>query len=192
VKGVDLPLFHALPDGQVVTIRPIAPDDLERLQLSHDRLSPESRYSRFMAPKPHLSLADARYLVDIDGRDHCALVATVFESEGESIAAVARFIRLPDDPRTAEFAIVVGDQWQRQGLAAELLRRLAAAAHERGIERFRALMLAENVAIHRLIESFAVAAVWSHPGGGVTEADFPVWAGDSEAVPAIIAACAGS
>ena len=89
-------------------------------------------------------------------------------------------------------AIVVGDQWQRQGLAAELLRRLAAVANERGIERFRALMLTENVGIHRLIESFAGTAVWSHPGGGVTEADFPVWAGDSGVAPAIIAACAGS
>jgi len=119
-----------------VTIRPIQADDTERLQLSHDRLSPESRYRRFMSAKPHLTAADARYLVDIDGCHHYALVATVAEPEGEAIIAVARFVRQPDDPRTAEFAIVVGDHWQRQGLGGELLGRLADAAVTRGVERF--------------------------------------------------------
>ena len=54
------------------------------------------------------------------------------------IVAVGRFIRLPDDPGAAEFAIVVGEAWQHRGLATELLRRLAIAASRRGIGRFRA------------------------------------------------------
>jgi RimJ/RimL family protein N-acetyltransferase len=156
----------------VVTIRPIQADDTERLQLSHDRLSPESRYRRFMSAKPHLTAADARYLVDIDGCHHYALVATVAEPEGEAIIAVARFVRQPDDPRAAEFAIVVGDQWQRQGLGGELLGRLADAAVTRGVERFRAAMLTDNVAIHCLVGRFAGTVTHRTRSGNLSEVEF--------------------
>jgi protein lysine acetyltransferase len=156
----------------VVTIRPIQADDTGRLQLSHERLSPESRYRRFMSAKPHLTAADARYLVDIDGCHHYALVATVAEPDGDAIVAVARFVRQSDDPSAAEFAIVVGDEWQRQGLGGELLGRLADAAVTRGVERFRAVMLTDNVAIHRLVGRLAVAVTHRTRSGNVSEVEF--------------------
>ncbi|HZE03949.1 MAG TPA: hypothetical protein VE127_01925, partial [Solirubrobacteraceae bacterium] len=90
--------IHALSDGRIISIRPIRADDSERLALSHSRLSEESRYRRFMSTKPELTPADARYLVNIDGRDHYALVATVAEPDGEAIIGVARYIRLHDRP----------------------------------------------------------------------------------------------
>jgi RimJ/RimL family protein N-acetyltransferase len=144
----------SLRSGRSVAIRPIRPDDLNRLRAAHDRLSPESRYSRFLAAKPHLSLADARYLVEVDGRDHFALVATS-SADPEQILGVARFVRSREDPRVAEFAIVVGDAFQREGLASQLLERLADAALEQGIERFTATTLATNEAVHRLIRRLA-------------------------------------
>src|ERR1039457_2425148 len=103
--------LHVLPDQRVVDIRPIRSDDGARLQTYHLGLSDESRYRRFLGVKPRLRDADARYLVEIDGSDHFALVATAATSgdgPGE-IVAVARFIRFPDEPDTAEFAVVVGD-----------------------------------------------------------------------------------
>ena len=136
----------ALPDGRVVTIRPIQADDTERLQLSHARLSPESRYRRFLSAKPHLTAADARYLVDIDGCDHYALVATAAEPGGTRSSPWPASSASPRIAASAEFAIVVGDDWQRQGLGGELLGRLADAAVTRGVDRFRATMLADNVA----------------------------------------------
>ncbi len=153
-----------------VQIRPIRADDGARLQASHARLSPESRYRRFLGAKPTLSESDARYLVEVDGRDHVAFVATaaVGDAEGE-IVAVARCVRLPDAPDTAEFAIVVGDAHQRQGLATELLARLAAAASEQGVTRFRATTLADNLAIQRLLERLAVGDVRTARRGTVTE-----------------------
>ena len=153
-----------------VRIRPIQADDGVRLQASHARLSPESRYRRFLGAKPTLSESDARYLVSVDGSDHVAYVATttVNGREGE-IVAVARFIRLADAPSTAEFAIVVGDAHQRRGLATEMLRRLAVAAGRRGITRFRATMLADNVAIQRMLERLAVGEVSYTRRGSVTE-----------------------
>jgi len=176
----------ALPDGRVVTIRPIQPDDGERLRLSHERLSPESRYRRFMSSKPFLSAADARYLVDVDGCDHYALVATVAEPAGEAIVAVARFVRLPHDRSTAEFAIVVGDRWQRLGLAGELLGRLADAAVTRGVRRFEAVVLADNLPIQRLIRELAAGPVHRRRDGNTIEVSFPLPTRRDEA-PAMIA-----
>lgn len=191
---------YALPDGRPVTIRPIRPDDHDRLRASHARLSPESRYRRFLAAKPELSSADARYLVEIDGADHFALVATVPDQADEPIVAVARWIRLPDDPAAAEFAIVVGDDYQRQGLAGELMTQLAHAAVGRGIERFRATMLADNVAIHRVTAKLATGPVRRRQLGSLAEVEIELapgpgevaGAGEADAAPAIIDACAGS
>ncbi len=210
--------LHVLNDGQVMTIRPIRPDDRERLQLSHERLSEQSRYRRFMTSKPTLSTADANYLVDIDGRDHYALVATIAEPEGETIIGVARYIRLPRHPEVAEFAIVVGDAWQRQGIANQLLSRLAAAAVARGVQRFTATIFADNLPIRRLIERLAAGPIIRSREGNVLELEFPLPGpaesepvirrgdgreradGDAQSgrafeepgAPAIIAACAGS
>jgi RimJ/RimL family protein N-acetyltransferase len=146
-----------LHDDQLVEIRSIRTDDGPRLRASHSRLSPKSQYQRFLGVKPELSAADTRYLVDVDGCSHFALVAT--EAETGQIVAVARFVRLSDDSEAAEFAVVVGDDYQRQGLATELMDRLAAAAAQRGVRRFRAAMLADNVAIRRLMQRLAAGPV---------------------------------
>jgi RimJ/RimL family protein N-acetyltransferase len=197
--------IHTLNDGRQVAIRPIAPDDHGRLRDSHARLSPESRYRRFLASKPELSSADARYLVEVDGSDHFALVATLPDEPDEPIVAVARYIRLPDDPAAAEFAVVVGDDFQRQGLAGELMTRLAHAAVARGIDRFRATMLADNVAIRRVTEKLAAGPLKRRTMGSVSEVEIELAAAGREAdtarlraasddrrrAPAIIAACAG-
>jgi RimJ/RimL family protein N-acetyltransferase len=162
---------HTLNDGRRVAIRPIGPDDHERLRAAHARLSPESRYRRFLATKSELSSSDARYLVEIDGSDHLALVATLPDEPDEPIVAVARYIRLPDDPTAAEYAIVVGDDYQRQGLGGELMARLAHAAVTRGIQRFRATMLADNIAIHRLTANLAAGPLTSRQLGSLSEVE---------------------
>jgi RimJ/RimL family protein N-acetyltransferase len=141
-----------LPSGRVVLIRPITAEDGPALSAAYDRLSPESKYRRFLAPKPHLTSSDTRYLVQIDGRDHVALIATPAE-EPNYILGVGRFVRLPEEPEQAELAVVVGDPYQQEGLATALLERLTIAATERGITSFKATMLAGNEAAHRLIRS---------------------------------------
>jgi GNAT superfamily N-acetyltransferase len=152
-----------------VLIRPIRADDGERLSASHARLSPESRYRRFLAAKPELTVSDVRYLVDVDGVDHIALVATQSAPEGEQIVGVARCIRIPGQPHTGEFAIVVADDLHRHGVGRLLLARLAELAVAQGITRFRATMLSENLAIQRLLAAFAVGPVIRRHQGETTE-----------------------
>jgi len=190
--------IHALSDGRVVAIRPIRGDDVDRLQDAHGRLSPLTRYRRFMTSKPYLSSADATYLTAIDGCDHYALVATFTESPDaeETIIAVARFVRSPEDSAVAEFAIVVGDDWQGDGIGRELMGRLIDAAVTRGVARFQATMLADNVAILRLSERFADGPLRRLRRGNTFEVEFDLptrtGAASPAGAPAMIAGCAGS
>jgi GNAT superfamily N-acetyltransferase len=157
-----------LHTGRKVVIRPIEPGDGPALQAAYARLSPLSKYRRFLAPKPHLSNADTRYLVQVDGQDHVALVATPADDPGW-ILGVGRFVRLPEDPRTAEFAVVVGDQFQREGIATALLLHLSEAASALGITRFRATLLAENGPAHRLVRGLPGHVAAERHSGPVDE-----------------------
>jgi protein lysine acetyltransferase len=157
-----------LRNGIDVAIRPIRPDDGPQLQQAYERLSIHSRYQRFLGLKSHLSEDDVHYLAEVDGLEHVALVATPFD-DPDTIIAVGRFVRLREDPQSAEFAIVVGDQFQRQGLGSELLVRLRDRARGRGIERFTATVLAENVAAHRLLRGLNGELARSERTGPVDE-----------------------
>jgi RimJ/RimL family protein N-acetyltransferase len=129
-----------LSDGTEVTIREIRADDKELLAAGHARLSERSRLGRFLASKPRLTSSDLRYLTEVDGVNHFAVVAIV----GSEIAAVARWVRLIDDPQEAEAAVVVGDPLQGKGLGKILARELADAARARGIRRIRASIMSDN------------------------------------------------
>ena len=109
--------LYGLPDGRVIVIRSIRPDDQERLRASHSRLSPLTRSRRFMTSKPYLTAADAASLAEIDERRHYALVATPAPGGEEAIIGVARFVRARRSARRG-VAIVVGDDWQGRAWAA--------------------------------------------------------------------------
>ena len=147
-------MLHRLSDGTRVRIRPVEPDDKPRLEAAMARLSRESIRRRFLVAKPTLSSAELRYLTEVDGFDHIALVA-VLDDDREQIAAVARCVRLRAGGATAEFAIVVGDELQGLGLGHALATALADAACGVGIRRFTATTLSDNVAVERLMEGFA-------------------------------------
>lgn len=157
-----------LRSGRLVVIRPIRADDDGRLEAAYARLSPEARYRRFLAAKPRLSAEEIRYLTQVDGHDHVALIATPVHRP-EQIIGVGRFVRHRADPSAAEFAIVVGDFCQGEGLGTELLVRLADAALERGIARFTATVLADNEAVHRLLRRLAVRFEQVRVDGAIDE-----------------------
>jgi acetyltransferase len=143
-----------LSDGTEVLIRSIRPDDKALLIQGMEHLSPASRRARFLTAKPRLTSAELRYLTELDGLDHYALVA-VLADHPDQLAGVARFIRSAEDPLAAEAAIVVGDPLQGKGLGRTLGLRLADAARARGVRRFTATMLADNAAAHRLFAAIS-------------------------------------
>jgi RimJ/RimL family protein N-acetyltransferase len=143
-----------LVSGREIMIRPIRPDDGRHLEAAYRGLSPSSQYQRFLAPKPRLSSNEVSYLTQLDGSRHCALLATPAD-DPNWILAVGRYVSLQDDPHAAEFAIVVGDPYQGEGIGTALMERLAQIAAEHGIERVTATMLATNRAAHRLMRHLA-------------------------------------
>ena len=136
-------MLTRLSDGTRVVIRRIRPGDKRMLAKGLELLSEETRRRRFLGAKPRLSAGELRYLTEVDGEAHFALVA-VLADRLDRVVAVARYVRLPDDPTTADAAIVVGDPWQRRGLGRRLAIMLADAARLHGIERFSATMLSDN------------------------------------------------
>lgn len=146
---------HAvLRDGTRVLLRLIRPDDKELLRAGFDRLSPASRYSRFLSPKASLSDDELRYLCEVDQEDHVAIGAAR-EDDPAAGLGIARFIRQPDRPDTAEAAIAVVDEVQHQGLGSLLGLRLIAAARERGVTRFRCEVLGSNSSMAGLLAQIA-------------------------------------
>jgi RimJ/RimL family protein N-acetyltransferase len=158
---------YRLPDGTQVLLRPIRADDKGDLSAAFARLSPESQRLRFLAPKSHLTTPELRYLTEVDGVDHVAIVA-VLASDPRVVAGVARFIRLPHEPDAAEAAILVGDPWQGVGLGRHIGLALADLARARGIRRFHATLLSSNLAAHRLFVAIS-ERLRSEVSGGIEE-----------------------
>jgi RimJ/RimL family protein N-acetyltransferase len=131
-------------------LRPITPEDKAALAASWLHVSPESQRRRFLAPHPTLSNRELRYFTEVDGHDHVAFVATPVDDPSD-IRGVGRWVRLRDRPTVAEFAIVVGDQEQGQGIGTALLERLIEEAQAQGITAFTADVLAENEPVRRLL-----------------------------------------
>ena len=139
-----------LRDGARVTLRPIAPEDRPLLVAAFGRLSEESRYRRFFTTKSELSATELAYFVDVDHKDHEAIIA-IDPSSGEALG-VARYIRSRDDAEVAEVAVTVVDDWQRRGLGRALLDRLTYHARREGVRRFSALVQSDNPKALGLLE----------------------------------------
>jgi GNAT superfamily N-acetyltransferase len=157
-----------LSDGTPAIIRPIQPGDGPAIAKAFSLLSDETRQKRFLGPKPRLSASELRYFTQVDGCHHVALIA-VHAERPKWVLGVGRFVRDRERPDTAEFAILVGDPYQRRGLGRELSRRLVDAARPRGIEHFTAWTLSENVAAERLIRSMSQRLTYLGQGPGTRE-----------------------
>jgi RimJ/RimL family protein N-acetyltransferase len=138
-----------LPNGTRVVIREIRPDDKPLLSDALLRLSPESSRGRFLALKLSLSADELRYLTELDGVSHVAFVA-VLADDPQRLIGVGRYVRLSEDGSTAEVAVVIGDEFQGQGLGSRLGLLLADHARAHGVRRFVATMLTDNLPAHRL------------------------------------------
>jgi GNAT superfamily N-acetyltransferase len=184
-------MYGRLSDNTLLFIREIRGNDKQRLVDAFANLSEESVRKRFLGPKPSLSTSELRYLTEVDGHDHYAIVAMP-AGEEEQISAVARFVRLDDDPRAAEAAIVVCDSLQGKGLGSLLARRLTDAARERGVDRLTASISSENRPALSLMRRIDERLTGAPVGSSVTElvAQLPMTQPDAELAPGDLPAVA--
>ncbi len=160
-----------LRDGRRVELRLIRPTDKGTLRRGLEGLSALSRYQRFLSPKNTFTDEELRYLTEVDGLTHFALVAGVTGPDGvERGYGAGRFVRLTDPPDVAEAAVAVIDEAQHLGLGTVLLERLVEAARERGVQRFLCEILAENDAMAGILEKVVKGSVVVHRDAGVLHA----------------------
>ena len=150
----------ALRSGDVVRIRQVRPDDASALAQAYANLGEQSRYRRFFTVMPQLPESTLKAAVNVDHVDHEALVAVPLLSA--EIVGECRFIRLPDQPDTAEIGVTVVDAWQGRGLGSALIARLSERAAEAGIEYFTAEVLAENRSMLALLPGLGQVETESH------------------------------
>src|ERR687897_51916 len=148
-------------------LRPIRPDDADRLLAFYDRVSDESKYNRFFAPYPRLSPRDVEKFTHVDHVHRAALILLI----GDDMIAVGRYEGL--DGAQAEVAFLVEDAHQGRGVGSVLLEHLAQAARERGVRRFVADVLPAN---HRMVSVFSDAGytIVNRLEDGVVHVEFEI------------------
>jgi RimJ/RimL family protein N-acetyltransferase len=132
----------SLPGGYAVSFRIVRPEDASALQRFLGRCSERTIYLRFFGSLSEFPEQKAQYFAQIDGVDHFAFVA-LDPDDPDEIIAIVRYDREPGEER-AEYAAIVQDSWQDQGIGIDLTRRLIDKAKDKGVRYFYALVMGKN------------------------------------------------
>ena len=146
----------SMKDGTEVSLRPIHPGDEPLMAQFHQTLSGRSVYMRyFCSISLESRLAHERLvrICHVDREREVALVVdyTNKSSGKQQILGVGRLIKL-DGQNEAEVAILVSDQYQKQGLGTELLRRLIQIARDQKLHRVSGELLRDNLAMQIIVK----------------------------------------
>lgn len=149
----DPPAAVQTRSGQRLLIRPITPADSAELEAFLGGLSAQTAALRYHTPavplSPEAVARETRRLTQADR----SLAYVALDDERRELVGVAELACAEGLPESAEGAMVVTDRYQRQGIGRALLQHLAAAARQAQITRVRAVILAHNTAVRRLIRS---------------------------------------
>ncbi|HXW57245.1 MAG TPA: bifunctional acetate--CoA ligase family protein/GNAT family N-acetyltransferase [Candidatus Cybelea sp.] len=147
-----------LKNGSRVVLRPIRPEDEPLMIRFHETLSDRTVYLRYF----HMENLSSRVAHDrllqkcfIDYDREMALVADYQDPRtgDHSILGVGRLTKNPTG-REGEVAVLVSDPWQKQGLGAELVRRLIEVGRREKLSRVLAAIMPENQAMRSLADRF--------------------------------------
>ena len=135
--------------GPTILVRPLRHGDVRTVMAVFERLSEQSRRTRFNGPKPSLSESELRQLATVDRTRH-ALVAYL-EGDPRPVA-IARLVRIG---HSAEIAFAVADEHQQRGIGSALAAELIADARAAGITEITALVSSDNPAAVALLRRIA-------------------------------------
>jgi RimJ/RimL family protein N-acetyltransferase len=129
-----------LRGGGTVWLRLARPEDAEAVAAMHDRSSEKTRYQRYFAPVSEWRDVNLRRL----SGGHRGATLVVMNEDGLIVGLGNVFPNSPDDPATAEVALIVEDDYQGLGVGTRLLRHMLAMARRLGFTEVVATVLAEN------------------------------------------------
>ncbi len=138
--------------GRSVLLRPIRPEDEPMQEEMFKTFSAETKRFRFFGPIKESHEMLTRYS-QIDYDREMAIIAELTEEGRKKMAGVVRLIADPYN-ETAEYAIVVADPWQRQGLGTVMTHYILEIARNRGIKKVYAYLLEDNVKMLDLFLKF--------------------------------------
>ncbi len=129
--------------------------DTELLVSMYRQLSARTIRLRYGAPRNHVNdealYTEMSRAVDAGLTNHTSIVVTTGTSAERSAVALMQLVPQPHEPTTAEVALVVRDDYQREGIGRALCRLIGAAAYARGVRRLQFDTLVENRPVMRLI-----------------------------------------
>jgi acetyltransferase len=142
-----LPIRWKSPNGSHLILRQMRADDADGVKTSLNQLSPIARRYRFFTPVREFTDEMVSRLVDVDPAKEFAVVVLHSEVGQEIPVAGGRFVI---DGRDCEFSLVVGDDWQGQGIGRRILKALMYEASRRGLNKIIGYVLTENLAMIEL------------------------------------------
>lgn len=141
--------IETLGDGSTVLIRPLRPDDRQRVKDFIHRLSEQASRFRFLGNLKEASPALLDQLMDVDERDRMAFIALAHDDGELREVGVSRYSASGDE-KQCECAVTVADDWRHRGLAVLLMRRLIASARKNGFRQMFSTDAAENEPMREL------------------------------------------
>ena len=140
-------------NGRRITLRPILPQDSGLLGQMLEGLSDASKWFRFHGAVKSFSANRLDYMSTVDHKKHVAFVITECNGDIEHVVADARYVVDTDGSQdSAEFAIVVDDQWQHLGLGEHCMKALTKTAFQNGLRWLHGDVLAHNERMIALME----------------------------------------
>ncbi|OIQ16156.1 MAG: hypothetical protein BM556_15975 [Bacteriovorax sp. MedPE-SWde] len=153
-----------LKNSEQALIRKIKFSDKEFLAKGIKELSAESIQHRFFLAKKGFSDKELANLTEFDPRQHFAIGAISHPSLDHGLA-IARFNIDHDNPKTAEFALLVIDAYHGQGLGKILLKELIKEAKSKGLTSLWGQMKSTNMKMMKLAQSIEDVTVKTSPEG---------------------------
>ena len=141
-----------LRDGGEIEIRALRREDEADMLAAVGMTSAQSLQRRFFVMKRHFSDKERAFFMDIDFKNHVAIVALAAEAGRKVIVGSGRYIVF--EPGRAEMAFVVIDAWQGRGVGSILMRHLVKIAGDSGLKELTAEVLPENTAMIKVFGKF--------------------------------------
>ncbi|GAB3480021.1 bifunctional acetate--CoA ligase family protein/GNAT family N-acetyltransferase [Marinomonas epiphytica] len=132
-----------LRSGLMTHVRPVHPEDAPIMADFVRSMSKETRYFRFISNLSELTPRMLANMSHIDYDREMAFMAVAQINGQETLIGTARYSDNFDD-QSCEFAVVLADQIQGQGLASYLMQQLLLSAYDKGFKIMKGIVLAEN------------------------------------------------
>ena len=170
-SGTLLATTHALDGGLRVRLRLTRPSDEARVRGFLERLAPETRQRRFLAPMPRVPQSVVDHFTFYDPRQRLVLAASAPGEGGEQIVGLGDISF--DATGLAEIGLVVEDEHQSRGIGKLLTEAIASLALSHGATHLKAEMLDSSPAVLKLLGEIGRTVRTIEDGRAVAYAKLP-------------------